>query len=101
MIDASQFEIELQFQFGFPGTKCSSLFSNKLELLETQTETETQSQTERTEMHAQKRFVPGILVFHDSISDRSVRSLRGFLLLTVACVNDLTIYPQSSKYWKY
>ena len=29
-----------------------------------------------------------ILVFHDSISDRSVRFLSGFLLLTVACVND-------------
>ena len=40
-------------------------------------------------------------VFHDSISDRSVRSLSGFLLLAVACVNDLTMCPQSSEYWKY
>ena len=37
------------------------------------------------------RWNMDILVFHDSISDRSVRSLSGFLLLTVACVNDLTM----------
>ena len=41
------------------------------------------------------------LVFHDSISDRSVRSLSGILPLAAVCVNDLTMCPQSSKYWKY
>ena len=37
------------------------------------------------------------------ISNRSVRSdrsLSGFLLLAVVCFNYLTMYPQSSKYWK-
>ena len=42
-----------------------------------------------------------ILVFHDSISNRSVRSLSGFLLLIVACVNDLTMCSQSGNNWKY
>ena len=29
------------------------------------------------------------------------RSLGGFLLLAVVCVNYWTIYPQYRKYWKY
>ena len=93
VIDASQFEIEFQFQFGFPGMTCSSLFPNKLEqkmqfqliwfplslgsglfenelehfVLETQTETEAQSQTERTETqnrkYVKKNSVNNINVF--------------------------------------
>ena len=34
------------------------------------------------------------------ISDRSVRSLSAFILLTVVCVNYLTMYAQSIKNWK-